>query len=74
MDNKNIIKELSNKYNLDERVIEVIIRHPFKFLYELMQSDSERPFRIKYLGVFAVKSSKLIKSKRILDMTNMYEQ
>lgn len=68
MSNKKIVKELSVKYDKDVRVIDTITRHPFKFLYELMQSSSERPFRIKYLGVFAVKNSKLYKANNILEL------
>ena len=66
MNNKKIIKELSIKYGKDVRVIDTITRHPFKFLYELMQSDSEKSFRIKYFGIFAMKSNKLNKAWEIL--------
>jgi hypothetical protein len=68
MNNKKILKELSIKYGKDVRVIDTITRHPFKFLYELMQSNSEKPFRIKYFGVFAVKNSKLRKAWQILEL------
>lgn len=68
MNSKKIIKELSIKYDKDVRVIDVITRHPFKFLYELMQSESEKAFRIKYFGVFAVKKTKLRRGWEILKL------
>lgn len=74
MNNKRIIKELSIEFEKDVRVIDAITRHPFKYLYDLMQSDNERPFRIKYFGVFAVKNSKLRKSKIILDLYKCMKQ
>lgn len=68
MNSKRIIKELSIKYDKDVRVIDVITRHPFKFLYELMQSEFEKAFRIKYFGVFAVKKTKLRRGWEILKL------
>lgn len=68
MNNKKIIKELSIKYGKDVRVIDIITRHPFKFLYELMQSESEKAFRIKYLGVFAMKQIKMHRGWEILNL------
>ena len=68
MDNKKIIKDLAFRYGRDERVIEVVTRHPFKYLHQLMQSDDERPFRIKYLGVFTMKNNKRNKGKIILGL------
>jgi len=68
MNNKKIVKDLAFKYNRDMRVINTITRHPFKYLYELMQSSDERPFRIKYLGIFAVKNTKKVRGKLILGL------
>ncbi len=68
MNNKKIIKELSIKYGKDVRVIDTITRHPFKFLYELMQSESQKAFRIKYLGVFAMKQTKMHRGWEILNL------
>ena len=74
MNNKKIIKELSQEFERDVRVIDTITRHPFKFLYDLMQSDNERPFRIKYFGVFTIKNTKLKKSSIILDLQKCIDQ
>jgi hypothetical protein len=68
VNNKRIIKELAIKYGKDVRVINTITRHPFKFLYELMQSQDERAFRIKYFGIFAMKKTKLKKGWEILNL------
>jgi len=68
MNNKKIVKELAFKYNRDVRVVDTITRHPFKYLYELMQSDDERPFRLKYFGVFAMKNTKKTKGKLVLGL------
>lgn len=68
MNNKKIIKELAFKYGRDERVIEVVTRHPFKYLHQLIQSDDERPFRIKYLGIFTMKNNKRTKGKTLLGL------
>ena len=68
MTNKQILKQLSIKYKKDVRVIDTITRHPFKYLYELMQSQDERAFRIKYFGVFAMKKTKLKKGWELLNL------
>ena len=69
MNTKKILKELSIKYNKDVRVIDHITRHPFKFLYDLIQSDNEKPFRIKYFGLFVMKTNKLKKGWDILNLS-----
>jgi hypothetical protein len=68
VNNKQIVKKLSIKYGKDVRVIDTITRHPFKFLYYLMQSDDERAFRLKYFGVFVMKKTKLKKGWEILNL------
>ena len=68
MNNKKIVKDLAFKYNRDSRVIDTITRHPFKYLYELMQSEDERPYRIKYLGIFAMKNSKKTRGRLVLGL------
>ncbi len=59
MNNNKILKELAKKYNKDVRVINTVTRHPFKFLYDVMEDPyNNTPVRIIYLGVFTQKYSK----------------
>jgi len=59
MDNDRIIKELANKYNLDERVIRSITSSPFLFSKKVMGSlEDERPVRIPYMGCFVIRRHK----------------
>lgn len=61
MNNNKILKELAKKYNKDVRVINTVTRHPFKFLYDVMEDPYDNtPVRIMYLGVF---TQKMIKNK-----------
>lgn len=54
-----IVKTLAEKYNKDSRVVNVIVRHPFKFLWDVMRDPLDfRPVRFMYLGVFAQKSKR----------------
>ena len=56
MSNTEMLKKLAKKYNKDIRVINVITRHPFKFLYDTISNPlDDRAVRMMYLGVFAQK-------------------
>ena len=53
---KNIIDILFKKYDKDRRVVEAIATHPLYFFKQIAQDlNNERPVRIRYFGLFAVK-------------------
>lgn len=75
MKQKKIKKKLAKKYDKDVRVINEITRHPFKFLYDVIESKYDNtPVRIMYLGAFTQKKTKnknkyysILNSKSILN-------
>lgn len=56
---KNAIIELSEKYNIDRRVVREISYYPFLFLKRIMKDDyNERPVRFRNLGLFKLRNNK----------------
>ncbi len=63
MNNKRIIKYLAEKYDKDARVIDLITRHPFRFIRDVISNpEDDRPVRLMYFGTFLQKKSR---NKRI---------
>ena len=63
MKQKKIRKQLAKKYNRDVRVIEAVTKHPFKFLRDVMEHQTDNyPVRITYLGAF-IQKEKMNKNK-----------
>lgn len=63
MNNKKILKILTEKYNKDVRVIDLITRHPFRFIRDVISDpEDDRPIRLMYFGAFLQKNSR---NKRI---------
>jgi nucleoid DNA-binding protein len=54
-----IIKELSEKYDLPDFVVESIIRSQFKFVKDCMETDECVKIRLHHFGVFKVKPKRL---------------
>lgn len=54
-----VIKQLSEKYNLPEDVVEKIIRSEFGFVASTMSEGKYDSVRLHYLGVFGVKPNRL---------------
>lgn len=50
------ITELSHKYNLDPKVIEVICNHPFLFTAQKIRELDDKPIRFMYLGKIKLKT------------------
>ena len=50
-----IIRILAAKYNLDEEVIEKIVRSQFNFVANTMQQGEFQSVHLHFLGKFAVK-------------------
>lgn len=50
-----IIKDLSIKYNLSEKRIELMVNTLFKFILNKMADDENKTIMIHYFGKFAVK-------------------
>ena len=69
--NDKIIRELAKKYNKDVRIIEQIVRSPFKFTNRIIQDPyDKRPIRLRYFAVFVQKES-YNKEKRLKDMVRI---
>ena len=62
---KQIIKELSKKHNIPEKVISAIIEAPFKFTRDTLRSsdiedtDSLKNFRYPFLGILYTHESRV---------------
>lgn len=61
-----IIKDLSDKYKIDQRVIKLICYHPLLFAKRIIEDPSdERAIMIKYFGKFILKYNKTSEDKKI---------
>jgi len=77
----NIIKELSDKYGKDERVIRAITNSPFVFTKTIMRSfEDDSPIRLPYFGAFVLRHNmnKVKKQAFLLrgvlqDLVDIYE-
>lgn len=56
-----IISILSDRYNLDQEVIEKVIRSQFDFVSTTMEQGIYESIRLHHLGVFGVKPGRLYK-------------
>ena len=53
---KQLIKELAEKYGIDIRVVRQMVYYPYLFTKHLIVSDEDnRPVRHRHLGVFLLK-------------------
>ena len=67
------IKRLARKYNIDPRVVRLVVDYPFKFTKERMADMEDwRPIRIRYLAVFLPKSAgnEYTKSSEVAKQSN----
>jgi hypothetical protein len=65
MKNKDIVGELAVKYKLDKRVISTVVRSPFLFVKDRMETLNDvRSIRIPYLGLFMFNLSKTQEDKQ----------
>lgn len=55
------IREIAIKNNLDEDVVNRIVRSQFEFVKEVITSGDFQPIRLHHLGLFAAKPSQLDK-------------
>lgn len=51
-----LYKILSEKYNIHYTIIERVCRHQLEFVVKIMRDDRKFSVRLKYLGLFGVKS------------------
>ncbi len=65
--NQKIISLLAIKYNLDEEVIEKVIRSEFNFVSSSMEIGNFDSVHLHHLGKFCVKP------KRLEDLNKRYE-
>lgn len=63
--NSKIITILAAKHNLDEEVIEKIIRSEFNFVASTMEQGNFESVRLHHLGVFGVKPKRLERFNKI---------
>lgn len=54
-----IVKKLAAKYNLDEEVVEKIIRSQFNFVANTMQVGEFQSVHLHYFGKFACKPNRI---------------
>lgn len=56
---KQLIDEISKKYNLDIGVVRQIVYYPLQFVKKRMQSSTnEDPVRIRYMGIWSMRPNK----------------
>lgn len=55
---ENLVEKLAKKYNIDSRVVRLIVDYPIKFSKErISDSEDHRPIRIRYFVVFLPKKA-----------------
>jgi hypothetical protein len=65
MKDKDIVRELAVKYKLDKRVISTVVRSPFLFVKDRMETLNDvRSIRIPYLGLFMFNLTKTQEDKQ----------
>ena len=53
---KQLIKELAEKYGIDIRVVRQMVYYPYLFTkHSVMSDEDNRPIRHRHLGVFLLK-------------------
>ena len=56
IDINNVIKEVSNKLNIDEQIVDVVCKHPFKQTVDLMKGDNTKDILFNTLFKFKLKT------------------
>lgn len=56
IDINNVIKEVSNKLNIDEYIVDVVCKHPFKQTVDLMKGDDTKDILFNTLFKFKLKT------------------
>lgn len=56
IDINDVIKEVSNKLNIDEQIVDVVCKHPFKQTVDLMKSDDTKDILFNTLFKFKLKT------------------
>ena len=56
IDINNIIKEVSNQLNIDEQIVDVVCKHPFKQTVDLMKGDDTKDILFNTLFKFKLKT------------------
>lgn len=56
IDINNVIKEVSNKLNIDEQIVDIVCKHPFKQTVDLMKGDETKDILFNTLFKFKLKT------------------
>lgn len=56
IDINNVIKEVSNKLNIDEQIVDAVCKHPFKQTVDLMKGDDTKDILFNTLFKFKLKT------------------
>ncbi len=56
IDINDVIKEVSNKLNIDEQIVDAVCKHPFKQTVDLMKSDDTKDILFNTLFKFKLKT------------------
>lgn len=61
-----LIKEIAEKHNVPQALVEAIIKSQFKFVKQIIEKGECESIRLKYLGIFGVtKYREELKSKHL---------
>lgn len=63
--NNKIIKILAAKYNLEEEIIEKIIRSQFNFVASTIQEGELQSVHLHYFGKFAIKPNSIARINKL---------
>ena len=56
VDIDNIIKEVSKELNIDEQIVDIVCKHPFKQTVDLMKGDDTKDILFNTLFKFKLKT------------------
>ena len=56
IDINDVIKEVSNKLNIDEQIVDAVCKHPFKQTVDLMKSNDTKDILFNTLFKFKLKT------------------
>lgn len=56
---EDLIPIVSTRLNIDEEIVEKVIRSQFKFVKDVIESGNKESIHLAYLGKFAIKPNRL---------------
>lgn len=65
-----LIRKIAIKFNLDEEVVEKMVRSEFNFVANTMQQGEFQSVMLHHLGKFAVKPNAISRLERLKEKSN----